>query len=40
VLAKMVNDGWLDEEAALREAADWLFNNPNEFYRLRFAPIL
>jgi len=38
-LAEMVDDGWLDEEAALQVAADWLFNNPNEFYRLGFAPV-
>ena len=38
-LAEMVDAGWLDEEAALQVAADWLFNNPNEFYRLGFAPM-
>lgn len=38
-LAEMVAAEWLNEEAALQVAADWLFNNPNEFYRLGFAPI-
>jgi predicted TIM-barrel fold metal-dependent hydrolase len=38
-LAERVEWGWLSEEQALQIAADWLFNNPNEFFRLGFAPI-
>jgi hypothetical protein len=33
-LARLVESGWLDDEDALRLAADWLFNNPNRFFRL------
>jgi hypothetical protein len=33
-LAKLVARGWLSEEQALQLAADWLFNNPNRFFRL------
>jgi uncharacterized protein len=35
-LAERVDAGWLDEPAALQVAADWLFNNPNEFFKLGF----
>lgn len=38
-LAERVQSGWIDEQAALRIAADWLFNNPNQFYQLGFEPI-
>ena len=33
-LAEMVAAEWIDADAALRIAQDWLFNNPNEFFRL------
>ncbi|MCU0502504.1 MAG: hypothetical protein MUC51_12220, partial [Anaerolineae bacterium] len=33
-LADLVERGWLDEAQAVRIAADWLFNNPNRFFRL------
>ena len=35
-LAEMVDSGWLDSEAALQVARDWLFNNPNRFFKLGF----
>ena len=35
-LARLVARGWLSEEQALALAADWLFNNPNRFFRLGF----
>jgi hypothetical protein len=35
-LARVVERGWLSEEQALSLAADWLFNNPNRFFRLGF----
>jgi hypothetical protein len=38
-LAEMVDDGWLGLDDARQVAADWLFNNPNEFYRLGFEPV-
>jgi uncharacterized protein len=33
-LADLVERGWLDEAQAVDIAADWLFNNPNRFFRL------
>jgi hypothetical protein len=33
-LADLVERGWLEEEQAGEIAADWLFNNPNRFFRL------
>ncbi|GAB4453675.1 MAG: hypothetical protein Kow00120_23580 [Anaerolineae bacterium] len=33
-LADLVERGWLEEGEALSIAADWLFNNPNQFFRL------
>jgi uncharacterized protein len=33
-LADLVEMGWLEEDEALALAADWLYNNPNAFYRL------
>ena len=33
-LAEQVAWRWIDEDQALRIAEDWLFNNPNEFFRL------
>ncbi len=35
-LTNLVEKGWLEEEEAVRIAADWLFNNPNRFFRLGF----
>ncbi len=33
-LTDLVEIGWIDEEAAMRIAGDWLYNNPNRFYNL------
>jgi hypothetical protein len=38
-LARLVERGWLQEEQAMSLAADWLFNNPNDFFKLGFEPI-
>jgi hypothetical protein len=38
-LTNLVERGWLCEEDAPRLAADWLFNNPNRFFRLGFDEI-
>ena len=38
-LAHLVECGWLEEEPALSLAADWLFNNPNRFFKLGFEPL-
>jgi len=38
-LARLVERGWLEEEQALSLAADWLFNNPNRFFKLGFQEI-
>jgi uncharacterized protein len=38
-LADLVERGWLEESEALQIAADWLFNNPNRFFRLGFEEI-
>jgi len=38
-LARLVERGWLEEEQALSLAADWLFNNPNRFFKLGFEGI-
>jgi predicted TIM-barrel fold metal-dependent hydrolase len=35
-LARLVERGWLEEEQAVTLAADWLFNNPNRFFKLGF----
>jgi hypothetical protein len=35
-LASLVESCWIDEEAALGLAKDWLFNNPNRFFGLGF----
>ena len=37
-LAEMVDDGWMGLNDARQVAADWLFNNPNEFFNLGFDP--
>ena len=39
VLARLVERRWLEEEEALQLAADWLFNNPNQFFRLGFEEV-
>jgi len=36
-LARAVQRGWLKMEEAVEVAADWLFNNPNEFFQLGFS---
>jgi predicted TIM-barrel fold metal-dependent hydrolase len=38
-LARLVERGWLDEGEALELAAAWLYNNPNDFFRLGLTPI-
>ena len=38
-MARLVERGWLQEGEALSLAADWLFNNPNEFFGLGFERI-
>jgi hypothetical protein len=38
-LTRLVGRGWLSEEQALGLAADWLFNNPNRFFKLGFDEI-
>jgi len=38
-LARLVERGWLEEGEALSLAADWLFNNPNRFFRLGFEQV-
>ncbi len=38
-LARLVERGWLCEEEAIKLAADWLFNNPNRFFKLGFKEI-
>ena len=39
VLHELVQVGWFDEDAAVNLASDWLFNNPNKFYKLGLDPI-
>lgn len=38
-LTGLVERGWLTEDQALTLAADWLFNNPNRFFKLGFDEI-
>ena len=38
-LTRLVERGWLEEEEAVSLAADWLFNNPNRFFKLGFEEI-
>ena len=38
-LAGLVERGWLTEENAVALAADWLFNNPNRFFKLGYEAI-
>jgi hypothetical protein len=35
----LIQMGWIDENAAVRLAADWLYNNPNRFFDLGLTPI-
>jgi len=35
-LARLVDAGWIGMDEARNVAADWLFNNPNRFFRLGF----
>ena len=35
-LSELVHSGWIDMNEAKEIAADWFFNNPNEFFRLGF----
>ena len=39
-LADLVERGWLQEDEALNVAADWLFNNPNRFWKLGLEPVV
>ncbi|MCJ7623117.1 MAG: amidohydrolase [Anaerolineaceae bacterium] len=39
-LADQVDTGWIKSREAVQIAADWLFNNPNEFYKLGFEPVI
>jgi len=38
-LAEVVDMGWLTEKEAIKIAVGWLFNNPNEWYKLGFDPV-
>jgi predicted TIM-barrel fold metal-dependent hydrolase len=38
-LAHLVERGWLEEQQAVQLAADWLFNNPNRFFKLGLDPV-
>jgi len=37
-LSNLVSKNWLSENEAIKIAADWLFNNPNELFKLGFKP--
>ncbi len=37
-LAAQVESGWIGEDEASGIAADWLYNNPNEFFDLGRKP--
>jgi hypothetical protein len=37
-LTDLVEQGWLDEAEGLSIAADWLYNNPNAFFKLGLEP--
>ncbi|MDP6058805.1 MAG: amidohydrolase family protein [Pirellulaceae bacterium] len=39
-LARHIDSGWLGSDEARAVAADWLFNNPNRFWRLGFEPVV
>ncbi len=38
-LAEVVDIGWLTEKEGIKIAVDWLFNNPNEWYKLGLDPV-
>lgn len=38
-LSELIDSGWLSLNEAKQIAADWFFNNPNEFFRLGFEPV-
>lgn len=38
-LSELTESGWLSMDEAKQVAADWFFNNPNEFYKLRFSSV-
>jgi hypothetical protein len=38
-LTGLVEGSWLEEEDAVQLAKDWLFNNPNHFFKLGLEPI-
>ncbi len=38
-LARLIERGWLNEEQALSLAADWLYNNPNRFFKLGLSEV-
>ncbi len=38
-LNELVQMDWIDEDSAVSMAADWLFNNPNNFFNLGLKPI-
>jgi uncharacterized protein len=38
-LTRHLDSGWLGHDEAVQIAADWLFNNPNRFWRLGFDPV-
>jgi hypothetical protein len=38
-LSDMMDIGWIHMAEAKEIAADWFFNNPNEFFKLGFAPV-
>jgi predicted TIM-barrel fold metal-dependent hydrolase len=37
-LSRHIDSGWLDLDEARAVTADWLFNNPNRFWKLGFEP--
>jgi len=37
-LSNLVSDNWLSEDEAITIAADWLYNNPNELFKLGLKP--
>jgi hypothetical protein len=38
-LSDLIESGWLNMNEARQIAADWFFNNPNNFFKLGFEPI-
>lgn len=38
-LAEVVESGWITEAEALQIAADWFYNNPNEWFKLGLEPL-